>query len=78
MHDGGADLDGSGTESDELGRVPPGSDSANAGNRQADFGIGGARLHHVERDRFYRRPAVTTMRAATGDDGSGTKVSRFT
>ena len=71
VHDRGADLDVGRTESDELGRVAPGGDAADTGDRQTDLGIGGAGLHHVQRDRFHRRAAITAMRAESADERLG-------
>ncbi len=64
MHRGGADLHGAGAEGDELRRVAPGGDAADAGDRQAaPYRVARDLGHHAQRDRLHRRPAIAAMRA---------------
>ena len=63
-----ADLHVAGAERHELGRVAPGGDAADAGDRQAvRFRIAGDLGHHVQRDRLHRRAAIAAMRALAVD-----------
>mmetsp|Transcript_6361 Transcript_6361/g.25874 ORF Transcript_6361/g.25874 Transcript_6361/m.25874 type:complete len:397 (+) Transcript_6361:1035-2225(+) len=68
-HGRGADLHRAAAHRDELGRVAPGADAADAAERQAGGGrVAGDLGHHVQRDRLHRWPAVAAVRApAVGD-----------
>ena len=71
VHDGGANLDAGGAKGDVLGGVAPIADAADAGNREADFGIFGAALDHVQGDGFHRRAAIAAVGRVTVDIGLG-------
>ncbi|MPL84611.1 hypothetical protein SDC9_30576 [bioreactor metagenome] len=59
----------------ELGRVAPGGDAADARDRQA-AGLGVTRdlAHHVQRDRLHRRAAIAAMGALAVDHRLGAEV----
>ena len=61
-HGGWADLNIATAKRQKFRRIAPSGDAANTGNRQTRcFGIGGDFRHHVQRNRFDRRAAITTM-----------------
>ena len=63
-HGGGADLHVAGTQRNELRRIAPGGDAADAGNGQAvGFRIAGDFRHHVEGNRLHRRAAIAPVGA---------------
>ena len=76
VHDGGADLHGAAAEQDELGRFAPAGDAADAGDGQADFGVGRDLLHQVQRDRLDRRAAVAAVRGSAADVGARREACR--
>ena len=57
-----AHLHAAATEQDEFSGIAPVRDSADTREGQDRFRIGLNLLHHVQRDRLYRWPAVTAMR----------------
>ncbi len=61
VHDGGAHLHIGGAKSHELCRVAPIGNAANSRNGKANFCVGGATLHHVQRDWFHGGTAVATV-----------------
>ncbi len=70
VHGGGADLHGAAAEEDELRRVAPVADAADAGERQRGLGIGHDLLHHVQRDGLDRGAAVAAVGAFAVDVGA--------
>ena len=69
-HGGGADLHIGCAKRDELGRVTPGGNAANTGNRQVRrFRVAGDGGHHVQRDRLHRRATIAAMRSLAIDGG---------
>src|SRR5690606_32550048 len=69
VHDGGADLYAAGAEEEELGRVPPAGDAADAADRDGEFGIACKLRDHVERDGLYRGAAIATVGGHSVDIG---------
>src|ERR1019366_5597348 len=74
MHDRRANLHARRAERDELRRIPPGRDAADAGDRNPDLGIRRAALNHVQGNRLYRRAAVPAVRAPSADEWLGAEV----
>ena len=70
VHGGGADLHGAASEQDELGGLAPAGDAADAGDGQADFGIGGDLLDQVQGDGLHRRAAIAAVRRAAAHVGA--------
>ncbi len=71
VHDRRAHLHAGGAEGDELGRVAPGRDAADAGDGHGDARVAGERGDHVQRDRLDGRAAVAAVGRAAADDGVG-------
>src|SRR5471030_3171929 len=72
QHRGGTDLNRAAAQSDELRRVAPVADAADAGNRQAfGGGVAGDFGHHVQRDRLDGRAAIAAVRAGVADHRIG-------
>src|SRR5262249_55863894 len=67
MHHGGANRKGAAPEKKEFDGVLPGLNAADAADRDLDVVIRRNRRDHVERDRLYGRPAITTMTSLTTD-----------
>src|SRR5262249_37166381 len=67
VHDGGADLDAAGPEQQELDRVLPGLDTADAADRHADRRVAGEGGDHVQGDRLDRRTAVAAVATLAAD-----------
>ena len=71
MHHRGADLQRSRAQRDELGRIAPGRDAADPGNRYGDLGIARDGGHEMQRDRFDRGSAIAAVTRLAGDGGLG-------
>ena len=74
VHDRRANLHARRAERDELRRVPPGRDAADAGDRNPDLGIRRAALNHIQGNRLHRRAAVPAVRAPSGHERLGAEV----
>src|ERR1039458_787026 len=74
VHDRRANLHARRAERDELRRIPPGRDAADAGDRNPDLGIRRAALNHVQGNRLHRRAAVPAVRAPSADEWLGAEV----
>ena len=71
-HGRGADLHRAAGERDELRRVAPGGDAADAGDGQpVGFLVARDLGHHVERDGLHRRAAIAAVAALAVDRGLG-------
>ena len=62
VHGRRADLHGAAAQQNELRRIAPAGDAADAGDRQRRFRIAADLLHHVQRDRLHRGAAVAAVR----------------
>ena len=69
MHHRRADLDRAAAQQDELRRLAPAGNAADAGDRKADLGVGGDLLHEVQRDGLHRGAAVAAVRGEPADVG---------
>src|SRR3984885_1200737 len=61
MHGRGTHLYRATAQQNKFGRVAPGANAANAGNRQPRSIVVLKLMHHVQRDRLHRRAAITAV-----------------
>src|SRR5438067_1339525 len=67
VHDRGTDLQRPRAQRDEFGRVAPGCDAADPGNRYGDLGIARNGGDEMQRDWLDCRPAIAAMARLPGD-----------